>query len=626
MPADTRDQRIFETIADNVPQMIWVADLGGAAEYHSRQICEYTGQPSEATCGDQWIEFIHPDDRARQVTLWQQAVRTRDPFEAECRIRRRDGQYRWQLARAVVRTDSDGVLRWYGTLTDIEEQKRTAAELRLRDRAIRAVGQGVVIVDACEPDQPIVFASPGFERMTGYGADEVVGRNCRFLQGAETDPAMAARLRTAVTDGQPCAVELLNYKKDGTPFWNELSISPIRDEAGRVTHFVGVQSDVSGRRLLEEQFRQSQKMEAVGLLAAGVAHDFNNLLTVIGGYSKLFLSDAPADDPWRESIAEIYSAGRRAADLTRQLLAFSRRDALETRVLDPNAVVQGAEKLLRRLIGEDIELVAELSEGVGHVLSDPALVEQALVNLAVNARDAMPRGGRLTIGTRDEGVDGERPDATPGPYVALRVSDTGHGMDAATRTRIFEPFFTTKGPGKGTGLGLAMVYGFVRQSGGFVEVESAPGRGATFTIFLPRVPAPVSPEELSHAPEPRGTGTVLVVEDEASVRGFTAQILRGFGYAVLEAAHGPEAVRVAEAHTGQITLVLADVVLPGGMGGRKVAEAVRAAHPEARVLYVSGYTDDAVVRNGLSIDRVNFLPKPFTPTSLAQKVREVLDG
>ncbi|MDB5313122.1 MAG: Blue-light-activated protein, partial [Gemmataceae bacterium] len=378
---------------------------------------------------------------------------------------------------------------------------------------------------------------------------------------------------------------------------------------------------------LEEQFRQAQKMEAVGRLAAGVAHDFNNLLTIINGYSEIVLDTLPAADPNRDLLAEIRNAGERSAGLTRQLLAFSRQTVLESRVLDPNALVRDAEKLLRRLIGEDVALTAHLAPDAGRILADPGQLEQALVNLCVNARDAMPEGGELTVRTRNEDVGGDRPDARPGPYVVITVTDTGHGMDEATKARIFEPFFTTKGVGQGTGLGLAMVYGFVRQSGGFVAVESEPGRGTRFDVYLPRASAAPKPGSgVVPGPVPRGTETILLVEDEAAVRGLARHVLAGCGYTVLEAAHGREAVRVAEAHRGKVDLVVTDVVMPGGMGGRRVAEAVAAAHPEAKVLYVSGYTDDAVVRHGVTEAGTAFLQKPFTPAVLARKVREVLDS
>ncbi|MDB5308579.1 MAG: hybrid sensor histidine kinase/response regulator [Gemmataceae bacterium] len=514
---------------------------------------------------------------------------------------------------------------------DVTARREGEAALRLRDRAIQAVTQGILITDPCQRDNPIIYASPGFVRLTGYEAEEVIGRNCRFLQGKDTDPAAVARVWEALQAGNPCTVELRNYRKDGSPFWNELSISPVRDATGRLTHFVGVQADVTARRSLEEQFRQAQKMDAFGQLASGVAHDFNNLLTIINGYSDLLLQNLPAGDPSRELVAEIHKAGDRSAGLTRQLLAFSRQQVLAPRVLDLSAVVADTQKMLGRLIGEDLQLATTLGPALWAVRADAGQLEQVLMNLAVNARDAMPRGGRLTIETRnvelDETYVRTHSDARVGPHVLLSVSDSGSGMTPEVRARIFEPFFTTKGVGKGTGLGLATVYGIVKQSGGHLAVDSTIGVGTTFKVYLPRVEQPVGGSKIHTAfrVPPRGEETVLLVEDEEGVRTLTRHVLTRCGYRVLEAGDGDEAMRVAAGHDGPIHLLVTDVVMPGA-GGRAVAERVGQRHPEVRVLFVSGYTDDAVMRNGVLSEGVNFLQKAFSPAALAFKVREVLDA
>jgi CheY-like chemotaxis protein len=368
-------------------------------------------------------------------------------------------------------------------------------------------------------------------------------------------------------------------------------------------------------------------MEAVGQLAGGIAHDFNNALTVICGLGHVVLGDLPADSPSRPHVAEMVKAGERAAALVRRLLAFSRKSVLADRVLDLNAAVLGLERMLRRVIGEDVELATRLQPGPGWVKADPAQLEQALVNLAVNARDAMPRGGKLTVETRDVELEEAPAGARPGRYALLAVRDTGCGMTAAVRARAFEPFFTTKGPGQGTGLGLAMVHGFARQSGGYVEADSAPGAGTTFRLYLPRAEGPAAAGR-PHPAVPaarRGSETVLLAEDDPAVRAFCRQALRAEGYAVLEAAGGAEALRVAEGYLRPVHLLVTDVVMPG-VGGRELAQRLAALHPEARVLFVSGYTDDAVVRHGVREGQVPFLPKPFTPADLARKVREVLDA
>jgi two-component system cell cycle sensor histidine kinase/response regulator CckA len=511
----------------------------------------------------------------------------------------------------------------------VAEASRQMDAVRLRDRAIQAVSQGILITDPNQPDNPIIYASPGFQALTGYAPAEVLGKNCRFLQGPATDAAATTLLREAIGEARPCTVELLNYRKDGASFWNELSISPVRDEQGRLIHFVGVQTDVTQRRLLEERYRQSQKMDGIGQLAGGVAHDFNNLLTIINGFSDILLEELGPDDPSREIVTEIRAAGERSAALTRQLLAFARKQVIAPRVLDLNAVVEDAEKMLRRVLGEDVHLSASLGVGLGRVRADEGQLQQMLLNLAVNARDAMPDGGALTIATHNGDVDEAHArlhaDLRPGAYVVLVVSDTGCGMSAEVKRHLFEPFFTTKGPGKGTGLGLSVVHGVITEAGGSARVVSEPGAGTTFTFYLPRIASTGLDDEAPHTAQimQRGSETVLLVEDDDGVRSFTQHVLTGLGYQVLAATGGVNALRILRAHEGPVHLLITDVVM-SDMNGRQVAEAVVALRPAIRVLFVSGYTDDAIVRRGILQDEVYFLPKPFSPLALAAKVRDVL--
>lgn len=425
--------------------------------------------------------------------------------------------------------------------------------------------------------------------------------------------------------------EVTFKKKSGTELIGSLSIVAVKDQTGHVKHLDGIIEDVTEQKKLEEKFLQSQKMEAIGTLAGGVAHDFNNLLTTIIGSTELALMDLSRDDPLREVLEEIEKAGERAASLTRQLLAFSRKQVIQPRVLDLNQVIQETEKMLKRLIGEDIELCTVLEPELSKVKADPGQMDQVIMNLAVNARDAMPLGGMLTIETANVELDAEYFQARaveehPGPYVMLAVSDTGIGMDKETQCHIFEPFFTTKQKGEGTGLGLSTVYGIIKQSGGFVWAYSEPGKGTAFKIYLHRFGGDAESRETEKTTVKGlgGSETILVVEDDDAVRVLATKVLQRYGYRVLEAKEGEEALRVNEEHEGPIHLMLTDVVMPG-MGGRELAERILPLHRGIRVIYMSGYTGNAIARHGFLEPGLEFIKKPFTPEGLAKKVREVLD-
>jgi two-component system cell cycle sensor histidine kinase/response regulator CckA len=510
-------------------------------------------------------------------------------------------------------------------------QRQIERNLALQRRAMNAVSEGIVIADAGQPDAPLVFANDAFEKLSGYEPGEALGRNCRFLQGPETDRTTIAQLREAIRAGDPVTVEILNYRKDGRPFWNLLSVTPVRDPSGKITHFVGVQRDVTERKQVAEQLRQSQKLEAIGHLAGGIAHDFNNILTIMLGNTEMALEDIAKQRDCRELLHESMQAGQRAAALTRQLLAFSRRQVLEPKVLDLNAIVVEAQRLLRRLIGEDVVLTTSLDPALRKIKADPVQLEQILLNLTVNARDAMPHGGKLFIETSNVDLDASHGfregEIRPGRYVMLAVSDTGHGMDAKTRARIFEPFFTTKERGRGTGMGLSTVYGIVQQSGGYVWVYSEVGHGTTFKIYLPESRSGTT-EVVEAAPTPttaRGTETLLLVEDETAVRAIAKRMLESHGYRVLDAAGGEHALRIAEEFPEPIDLLVTDVIMPN-MPGNRLAAQLRASRPETRVLYVSGYTDNSISHHGVLDEGVAFLQKPFSHETLSRKVREVLDA
>ncbi len=511
--------------------------------------------------------------------------------------------------------------------TRAERQKIEEERARLSS-AVEQATEAILITDG---DGTIEYVNPAFEHVTGYARSEVVGENPRILKSGKQEPEFYRDLWATLREGRAWSGRFINRRKDGTFYEAEAAISPVRDASGRVVNFVAVERDVTKERQLEDQVRQSQRVEAVGRLAGGVAHDFNNLLTIITGYSDLLLDRLDEADPSRPHVTEIRKAADRAASLTRQLLAFSRRQVLTPQVLDLNSVVANMHKMLRRLIGEDVELVTIAAQDLWRVKVDPGQVEQVLLNLAINSRDAMPRGGKITVETAnthlDEKYAGGHFPVIAGPYVMLAVSDTGCGMDAETQAHIFEPFFTTKEQGKGTGLGLSMVYGIVKQSGGYIWVYSEVGRGTTFKIYFPCVEEQPSAAHLADVKkvEHGGSETILLVEDEPSVRSLVSGVLRTVGYHVLVARNGEDARIVSEQHKGDIHLLVTDVVMPE-VSGPQLAEQMTLFYKNLKVLYISGYTDDAIVHHGVLDSTAAFLQKPFTPEALARKVREVLDS
>jgi two-component system cell cycle sensor histidine kinase/response regulator CckA len=514
-----------------------------------------------------------------------------------------------------------------------EEQQRLHAEAAVRasEERFRALvensSDALLLIDA---EGRVTYLTPSSERHLGWKREQMIGRSIFEFVHPDDREQVGVRMTDALEHPlRPITQEIRFQHADGD--WRIMEgIGVNRLDDPSVRAIVVNARDVTDRRKLEDQLRQSQKMEAVGQLAGGVAHDFNNLLTAILGYCSLMLDEVPQEDPLRQDLMEIQAAGERAAALTRQLLAFSRRQMLQPQVVDINTLIRQLEKLLRRLISEDVELVTALAGDLNPVRVDPASIEQILVNLAVNGRDAMPVGGQLTIETSnveiDEAYTMTHVSMVPGPYVMLAVGDTGRGMDAATRARVFEPFFTTKEQGRGSGLGLATVYGIVKQSGGYIWVYSELGHGTVFKVYLPpaktrAIPRPTDmrPHDTTH-----GWETVLLVEDEDAVRALAREVLRRHGYIVLEARHGVDALRVAERHPDTIHLMVTDVVMPH-MSGREVAERLSTVRPNMKVLFMSGYTDHALMHRELAPGS-SFLQKPFTPEVFARKVRHVLDS
>jgi PAS domain S-box-containing protein len=512
-----------------------------------------------------------------------------------------------------------------GTYMDISDRKRAEESSIRLATAVEQAAEAIMITDA---SGSIVYVNPAFERRTGYTSKEAIGQNPRFLKSGRQDDEFYRHMWRVLASGGVWRGDFVNKRKDGTLFEEHAAISGVRDSSGRVTSYVAVKHDITNERLLQQQLFRSQKMEAVGTLAAGVAHDFNNLLGVIKGHGELMGRHFPEAHPARGRLDEILKAADRAAALTHQLLAFSRKQVLNPRVLQLNGVVSDVQKMLARLIGEDVALVMRLDPGLGSVRADAGQISQVIMNLAVNARDAMPDGGTLTIETSNAELDdayaARHSPVKAGRYVLLAVSDTGHGMDAEVQAHLFEPFFTTKEPGKGTGLGLSTAYGIVKQSDGYIWVYSEVGVGTTFKVYLPRVDAePEAKPKEEAVPLAPGSETVLLVEDDQGLRKLLRETLEANGYTVLVARDAREAVGAAAAHDGPIQLLVTDVIMPG-LSGSKLADEMVRTRPEVKVLYISGYMEEAVVTHGAFGPGTAFLAKPFSSKALLQKIAELL--
>jgi len=622
-----RERTVLRTLIDSLPDAIWTKDALARFVVGNRAHIELVRAGSEAEVAGKTGFELHPPELAG--AYHEDDLRVLDHGETvlnrEELIRDATGRERWYLVtKTPLRDRAGNVIGLVGIARNIQERKEAEEELRSGRELLRAVMGSVPDAVITTDERGIVrSANTAAERMFGSSAGVLTGRDVRELVPDVFGDEMTGR-RTACEPGR----EIEARRQNGSAFPAELSVTEFRLENAR--HFTVVVRDVTAHKKLEDQLRHAQKMEAVGRLAGGVAHDFNNLLTVINGFSEVLLDELPHPNTNRPAVEAIREAGARAAELTRQLLTFSRKAIVEPKVLDINEVVAQSAKLLKRLIGEDVTLTTILAPDLARVKADLSQIEQAVVNLAVNARDAMPDGGQLTIETCNVRLRSEDvvayPDLAPGDYVRLAISDTGMGMTDEVRAKIFEPFFTTKEPGKGTGLGLAMVYGAVQSHGGHISVYSEVGVGSTFKILLPVTTETRTSRETGEAPlAERGTETLLLAEDEEGVRRLSRFVLESHGYTVFEAASGLEAVALAASHPGRIHLMVTDVVMPE-MGGREAAEAIRAQRPDLKVLFMSGYTEDAVILHGIVEATDAFLQKPFTPLTLARKVRAILDA
>jgi len=626
-------EKLFRLITENAADMIAVVDMEGKRIFNSLSYEKVLGYSLDELKESSAFEQIHPDDRESVKSAGDEARRTGVGRPLEYRVRHKDGTWRVLESTASVIRDAKGEPQHLVIVNrDVTERKRAAEALRRSEASFRSVVEDAPYgIYRASLSGELVLVNPALQKILGYASQtELLQANLGtqiYRNPLDHQKVNELLLRQQSFND----VEVEWKRKDGTPITVRCSGWPIKDESGRVAFLELFAEDVTERRALERQLRMAQKMEAVGRLSGGIAHDFNNLLGVIIGYSQVLKRSLKPEHPLYEHAEEIEKASQRAVSLTRQLLAFSRQQVLEPVVLNMNALVSDMEKMLPRLIGEDVALTLTLDPALGQVKADPGQVEQVIMNLAVNARDAMPDGGKLTIQTANVDLDTaythQHPGSRVGSYVMLRVTDTGTGIDPEIQAQIFEPFFTTKERDKGTGLGLATVYGVVKQSGGYIAVDSEKGKGASFSVYLLRVENAVTAPDLSNdAPvSVRGSETILLVEDEESLRKLADMFLRDSGYHVLTAADGAQALQVARQYAGPIHLLLTDVVMPG-INGRVLAERLAPSQPGMRILYVSGYTDSFIAGHGVLEAGAHLLHKPFTEESLTRKVRELLDA
>jgi PAS domain S-box-containing protein len=625
-----RSQEQYAELVNSLDGIVWSADAQTFQfTFVSRQAERLLGYPLSAWLNDPtfWPDHIHPDDREKAIHFCLAATAARQAHEFEYRMLAADGRAVWLHDVVSVICEGERVVELRGVMVDITARKQAEVERRRLTTAIEQSPESVVITDT---EGAILYVNPAFEQITGYSRAEAVGQTPRILLSGQQEPAFYQELWATIKAGEVWRGRIVNRKKDGSFYTEEVIITPVRNEQGQIVNYVSLQRDITRELQLTEQYRQAQKMEAVGRLAGGVAHDFNNLLTAIMGYTGLALETLHPNDPLRMDIEGIQKTAERAANLTRQLLAFARKQVIHPVMLNLNELLMNLSKMLRRLIGEDIELVILPGADLGYIKADPGQLEQMILNLVVNARDAMPNGGKLTLATANITLDQVEThphgEISPGNYIRLDVSDTGAGMTEEVKAHIFEPFFTTKQEGQGTGLGLATVFGIINQNNGHIWCESQAGWGATFHIYLPRleqVESRLANLDSRHS-LPRGTETILIVEDEAAVRGLMVRMLGEQGYTLLVASNGYEALTLAQEHQQGLNLLLTDMVMPG-LSGKVLAERLRLDQPQLKVLFISGYTDEVIIQPGTFEQNTYFLQKPFMPSDLVRQVRQVLD-
>ncbi|WP_416667146.1 hybrid sensor histidine kinase/response regulator [Egbenema bharatensis] len=627
-------QQQVRLLAESLPQIVWTAEPDGTVDYANAAFYDYLGENRNAHHVLQnWSTYLHPDDVEACITAWQTAVNSGNPYWVEFRVRSRAGEYRWHLVTATaIRNESGQISKWYGTGLDIHDRRLIETQLRESEARFRAVARATadVIWDWNLRDNT-VWWNEGFQTVFGYSSAEIepgLESWTRRVHPDELDRVMTEMNQVFKTHQSVWEGEYRFLHKNGS--WKNVSDRGylIFDDDGQPVRFVGGMTDITERLLLEEKLRQSQRLEAIGQLTGGVAHDFNNLLTVILGNTDL-LAEQLKNSPNLHILAEMtQSAAQQGADLTHRLLAFARRQALTPQVVNVNSLLTGIDPLLRRTLTANIAIELVQGGGLWNCLIDRVQLETALLNLCLNARDAMPNGGKLTLETANAHLDyayaEQHPEVTAGQYVLIAITDTGTGISPEHLHQVFDPFFTTKAAGKGTGLGLSMVYGFVKQSGGHIKLYSELGDGTTVKLYLPRVlQAESSPVLDDMTGILRGSETILVVEDNDLVRSYVETQLRSLGYRVIAVQTGDAAFQVIH-QDPTIDLLFTDVMMPGGMNGKQLADRVRKLRPELKVLYTSGYTENAIVHQGRLDPGVLLLSKPYRLRDLARMVRQAL--
>ncbi len=618
----------YRAVAEDMPVLICRFLPGGEITYVNDAYCSYFNKRAEDLLGVSFLSLI-PDDEHDAVKKNLKSLTIDSPtLVMEHKVYGKDGEIRWQrwTDRALFGTGNK-IVAYQSIGEDITERKAADAD---RERLMLAIGQAAEVIMITGIEGAIEYVNPAFENITGYTREEVIGKNPRILKSNEHDEEFYHQMWSKLTKGEVWSGRFVNKNKNGSLFTEEAIISPVLDEKGSIVNYVAVKRDITNELVLESQLRQSQKMEAVGRLAGGVAHDFNNMLGVILGHVDMILDQIDPAQSFYSDLDEIQKAAMRSADLTRQLLAYARKQTVMPKVINLNRTVVGMTRMLQRLIGEDIELIWLPGEKLWPVRIDPGQIDQILANLCVNGRDAIENVGKVTVETSNTVLDEEycenSPGFVPGEYVMLAVSDDGCGIEPETLDNVFEPFFTTKDSGEGTGLGLATVYGAVKQNNGFINVYSEPEQGTTFRIYLPRYVAEGDP--LPERKKSIITGgkceTILLVEDEPAILKLVSRMLRKNGYKVLSAGTPDKAINLARATDRDIDLLMTDVIMPG-MNGRDLAEEIKKIYPDLKCLFMSGYTANVIAHHGVLDEGVNFMQKPFSAVELSIKIREALE-